>query len=545
MAAKRTRPLAVALLTLALCACGDEAAEPRRFSAPPADPADLEAMRRLVPTDAALVMGAPSLAVADQALADMSALFGGRAPSLLQPLAAALQGTLFERFIDHDRPLLVALAPSGTSAEPVIVLPVTDAAALRAGLEGVTIHEDGRYLGLSRDPTYTPGNALAPLTAPLPDGQLALRADLASMLAPLRPMAELMVPSMAAQAPAGSMGGMDPAALMSAYVRFVFDGAQAVDSIELGLSMLDGSLDVSGQVDVVPGSPLADIPAAQCDTLDEMVAWLDGGAAMQMVCAIDAGAFAQATRGWMLETVDVWPDTSEDALIEYLATLEVVSRRCGHVFVMDGEFSPGGIDCAYLFEADDADAFVDTLSVFMQQGLEVIGGRAVELIKSSRDGRPSTELVVDMSAMLESSGDDDPAVDQILRQMYGDGVMRYVTTAGDGRVVMAGGTRSESASARLDAPRGNPPQSLLRALDQLDGMHTRAVMRMDYGRMFTTIAGLMQGMPDMQPELVERLRTEHEIPLTLWVGGLGRRWRVGSSLDLAGLAELIKSLQAR
>lgn len=556
MSARVTVSVVVLLGILAGCGEGSDAASSSSsYAAPALEPAELEALRRLAPADAALIVGLPSIEAADAWLTDLGAFFGETPKSILEPLGALAGGPLLRRHVVTDKPIWIALSPldPAGSPAPVLLLPTTDAETLRSILFGSTLHADGGYVGISADPNYAPGNALAPISEPLPLGPLALRADPARLFALMRPMVEGMLPLLMASAPPASLGGMDPKAFFDLYVRVVFDSIEAIETAEGSVTLDGDELLVDGRLEVVAGSAFADIPAARCGDLDDMVSWLDGEASAQTVMAIDAGAFATANRNLLLDLADVYPGSGGDAALELVATTQVLAARCGHVFVSDGDFGPGGMEFGMMVEAPGGDDLVGTLSDLTRHGMELYSGIEVEVEKRTIDGRPATELRVDLSAFLENlvTGDSgaDAARGEMMRGLYGgDGVMRYLTTARDGRVLMTGGARVDSAEARLSREPSPPPRELLAALERVEDMHTRLILRVDYGRfmalMAKSMAMSMRSAPGM-PDLAEVFANEHEIPVTFWAGGKEREWTLGMTLGMTGVVGLVRDLRER
>jgi hypothetical protein len=539
------RKSVLAIVVLLTAACSQDSAIGSQVTA-----ADLAAMGRLVPADALAVIGTPSLAELDAALAGMLGSFGQQPPDLSAELAS-VPGWPGSAEVNRSLPILVAVRRAQGLAPPplVFILPIEDADAASNGSATLSVHVDGRYVGLSDDASYVPGGVPSPLAESLPAGQLAMRADVNSLLTPLRPMAELMAPGLGAIQP-GVVGGMNSAAMISAYVRVFFDAIEATQSVEAAVSFVDGHLIVEGDVDVLAGSMLADIPPASCDELDEMVGWLGDESAMQMVSALDSRAFAELTKEMMLSASEIWPSTTEDDLLEYLATLQVLSAHCGHVFVGDMEFSSDGLDCSYLFEAQDPNGLVELMTEFMREGFEFFGGRGASVETSIEDGWARSELAVDMTDLIAASATGDPEVDaamaEMMLQMYGgDGVIRYTTRASDGRVVLSvGGNEVSAARARPSSSNGPPPE-LVEALERLSGADTRVVMCLDYSRIIASMAGMMAVMPGMETLRPEALELADPVPLTLWLGGRGTRWSFGFDFALDAFARMLTNVGPR
>jgi hypothetical protein len=528
----------LALVAALPLACSQEPAE----SSMQASAADLAALGRLVPEDAVAIVATPSLTSMDAVFAEMARHFENERFVMSDQLEG-LPGWPGADLVDGSLPLAVTLGPIMGLVPPsmTVILPVSDVDAASRRLTGLTVHTDGNYVGISVDPGYTPGGVASELAAALPHGQLVMRADPQALLGPLRPTAELMAP-MAMAGQQMSFGGMDPAIMGEIYVKLIFDLLEGMERVEGSLTATDGRVVVNGLADMHERSILANIPPATCDSLDEMMGWMEDDSGIQMVAAVDARAFAEVTSRFMLETMDIYPAASEDDLMEYLATLQVLSARCGHVFAADGDFSPEGMEFSYLIEAQDPNGTVDSMTAFMREGFEFMGGRTADVETLLEDGWAEAKLSVDMNEFLESmteTGDaeQDAVMNEMFKEMYGgDGVIRYKAQAADGRIMLSTGGAPERTP---ESKGGGAPQDVVAALARIEDADTRLVMRMDYARLMNSMTALMSAMPGMENL---SMSSSSPVPLTMWAGGKGTRWTFGTDFDLGAFARMMKSM---
>ena len=532
-----------ALVALVLAAC-EPAPEPRR-GPPPAPPqaSAPEALRRLVPGDAVLVLQLPSLAITDEAWGRLSRTFGEDRPrSVLSGLTDLLDVRVDAQLVDRARPLMLVLRPLGMlgSVDPVLLLPVTDDARADASLGSAVVQASEGYVALAATGYELP-DAPAPLGADLPPGHLSLRADLPGLFEPLWPAIRGVVQLIKAQAASMPTSTMDMVALYDAYPRLLERAVASTQAFEAGAWYLDGQLVFDAQIEVTPDSGLADIPPASCDALEDMLGWLDDGAALQMVVGMDARAFAELMQEFMLELVDVYPQADEDALLEYVASFQVLAARCGHVFVADGRLAPEGLAFSYLYEADDPQRLAEAVDTNMRAGLALSSGHAAVSESTSVGGRPAVRFDVDLSGSVTSPGADpalQAALEDMLRRMYGgDAHMRWVTTPLADRVAVISGDDA-AAQARIERPANAPPADLLAALDNLGEVDTRCVMRMDVARLLVGMGRFMTGFPGMEHNPFEQLDERVSAPWITSLGGKGRTWRLVSALDANALGAL-------
>jgi hypothetical protein len=532
-------PALLALVAALPLACSQE--EPLETSIQ-ASAADLASLGRLVPEDAVAIVATPSLASMDAAFAEMARHFENER-FVLSDRLEGLPGWPGADFVTSSMPLAVTIGPIMGLVPPsmTFILPVTDVEAVRRRLAGMTVHADGGYVGISLDAGYTPGGSASELASALPEGQLVMRADPHGLLGPLRPTAELMAP-MVMSGQQVSFGGMDPAIMGEVYVKLVFDLLEGMERVEGSLTATDGRVVVNGLADVRAGSILADIPPATCDSLDEMMGWMEDDSGIQMVAAVDARAFAELSSRLMLESMDIYPAASEDDLMEYLATLQVLSARCGHVFAADGDFSPGGMEFSYLIEAQDPNGTVDSMTAFMREGFEFLGGRTAEVETLLEDGWATANLSVDMNEFLESmsetgGAEQSAAMNEMFKEMYGgDGVIRYKAQAADGRIMLSTGGAAERTP---DSQGDGAPQDVVAALARIEDADTRLVMRLDYARLMSSMTAMLSSMPGMEDI---SMSSTGPVPLTMWLGGKGTSWTFGTDFDLGAFARMMKSM---
>ncbi len=540
--------LATAVAVSCLCSATPLAAAPAVQASDPA------AMQRLMPGDAVAVVGAPSLAALDQAIAALAQAAQSRIKGASGRLSQ-LRGWPKTIQLDHSRPLLVAVRPmQGLSwPDPVFILPVTEIPAVNSYAPGSALYIDGDYIGVSQDASYAPGGSASPLADSLPEGHVAARAHLAELLGPLRSAATAMMAVVAASQPSGleGMGGMDSAALISAYTGLVFDAIEATPLVEAGLTFADGHFTLDGLCSVREGSALADIPPASCDKLDEMVSWLDAGAPMQIVTAMDAGAYAKVLSDWMLDTSGIWPQASEDDLMEYLATMQVLGARCGFVSVGEMDFSEYGMEFAYQFEAEDPNGMVELMSQVMVMGYQLGGGQGTQATSTTEDGWTISETSVDMNASLDRLGLPDTranaATQEMVRKVYGgDGVMRFSTRASADRVTMVmGGQEPAGVAASRPPASGQAPEQIAFALQRVDGAHTRMAMHLNYTSLMVSMFSLMSESPELNLPPLDRLKGAEPVSLIVWAGGKGTQWNFGLDFDVAAMARLMQLVTER
>ena len=540
---RRVRRGALPLLLLGTITCGDQGGADTPAALAPVVVS--EAMLNLVPQDAVIVLQMPSVSVLDAALASFGAAIGASGSLSLTAFEELATTSWWNHYVDLHRPALTAWRPGvyGDELSAVSIYPTTDAAAASAALRDESIHIDGSYVASSPDANYVPGGSPSPLARDLPPGHISLRADVSALIAPVRPMLETVMTMAIAQSAASSAGPMDMAALMDAYFEMTLAALDGMITAEAGLRLDGGRLTLEGSVQVSEDSPLANLPSADCGSLEELVTYVDAGAAFQMVMAVDASAFADASHDIMLRTADAWPESTEDELYEYLATLRLMGKRCGHVFVSDGSFGESGMQASYLFgagEGEDTQQFAEQLIGFMTSGVSFMGGNQVSTNAVEIDGLAATEIIVDISDMpIMPTGNattDEAALKTFESLVGASGQMRYVAAATQGHVVVTATTGD--VEGRLLREAGTVPEALAGALAYVDKEDTRIVFSIDYARMLRDMAPFFATLTPGADSPFDAIREEDTLPVTFALGGSGTTWRFAIVADLDDLGRI-------
>lgn len=162
--------------------------------------------------------------------------------------------------IDYSRPLAMAFSLGGQYGGPepiaMVVLPVlpdTDAEtmALVSGYPSAQVMGD--YVALSEDPTYAVAGVVPALAENLPKGQMAVRVDLETIFAIMRPMLDGMLTSMeeANQSGEEAPGAPSMPEPTIQAIRGLMDSARIV---EFAVDESDGELEFLMGLDIFAGS---------------------------------------------------------------------------------------------------------------------------------------------------------------------------------------------------------------------------------------------------------------------------------------------------
>jgi len=342
---------ALLFAVLFFSACGDDAREASRPSAAPADVA------ALVPAGADIVVRIESLDRLGEVFA-LAAEFAGK-PVPGDPAAqlVGMSGVAPGQF-DRTKPCYVAVTmPAGMPMPvPTLIVPVKDPAAVVAAYPGATKESRGSYVALSRMAGLRLGDN--GLCDDLPEGDLVLRLDLASLAAKYGARIEQ---GLAALESGGPAAGALPMAWMGGLTKSVAEGARDVVESAERLDIVVRANDPEIAVDVAfvakDGSALATRESAPAK-LREFAASVPSDAAMVALFCFDAKAVVDMATTLVEGSVTAPTPEQQKQMEENLAKARASVEGLGREWLVAADVNEDGLRLLASGRVRDATAYV-------------------------------------------------------------------------------------------------------------------------------------------------------------------------------------------
>lgn len=461
--------------------------------------------------------------------------------------------------IDRRRPIAFAMSlPRGGQPAPVVLVPTTDGTAYAASLPplGAQPVVAGGYVAVPLGGKYTKPAAPSTAMDGLPDGLLAVRADLEKITtafgAPISMALTSSQKMMASQLEKENVG-VDGEALAELYVGMARALLEAAKQVELTFDYRDGRLDAFAALTVKPGSDLDGWSSAPVD-LSALAGRMSGKGAIEVVVVGDWQKLAPRYEALMAMLLDLYPPKERDLMRTLMGAWPGAYGAMGQALAMEGGlFGEGGIDVVMQMSPPDAAAMAKALdATFSHDALGKLGVSIETKGTAGKDGAVVHDYAVKVDASrLAALAGGEPARaarfdgEAVLRAMFGGDElpMRY---AGKGNAAMVAiGKASESAEAlaslrRSDGAFSQPVQT---ALARVADCNPLLIERLDIAAIMSSMARLAREMggPSGMPAPAAGLTADIVVS-----GGIrGNEWRAGFAMDVTGFARLIRSTMPR
>lgn len=526
-------------LTALLTACG-------------AEPVDVAADRAhvaaLVPQDAVAVACLASLDELERRLREVAVPFGADPRAVeLSPLLALLGPRIgATSFLDRRRTLAVALSVApGRQPSVVALLPSRDPAGYAASLPAGTVVA-GQYVAVPLTGSYARPAAPSSLAADMPAAAVVLRADLRRLLAVYGGMLQMAVAALE-RAPdqlASRLPGIDPEPFAEFYAAAMRGLLGSADRLQVTLAHARGGLEVSAELDVVPGSPMDGWPTGVSDAppghdrtrLAELAGRL-GGDVFQMVMAGDSAALARRLESANTLLAAMYAPPFREHYERMTAAWWHLAAHLGRESAYQGGFdADGGLRAALFASCADAGQLATATDEMLageawQSWIASIGGS----LRSSEPEVPpgvtarewSTRFDPERLRPLLAGPVRNEAGHASLAALLGSTDRLSFRLFGRGGVALlaCNGPDDEALLERLAAPAAAVPAGLQWALDRLQDASPLMAMRMD----LDALGRLAAPAPTPAPASARSAGAPEWI---LYGGIAGRRWRGGVRLDL-------------
>jgi hypothetical protein len=529
--------VAVLVFAAALFAqgCGDSSTTPGKPAAiaPPAP----TAMQNLVPEGTVGIVHIPNLKAFED---DVNRLVKAAEPTApaVKVGDAAQEAGVEPGDIDLSRGAILAMTMAAGAQEPGItaVIPVRDAKATAAKVKstnpGAVVDTEGDYAAVTIKGGAKRGGMPAKLGAALPEADVVVRLDMATLGKTFAPM--LM---------AEAEQGLEAVGEAAASVKPMLDGLKSVID---GSSMWTIALRIDGgavEVDVVmdfASGERATLPGFfKKSDLSALAKSIPEGGMFQMACSLDAERMIGALRDLMTASLAIYPEEQRAALKKLFETGTAATKHMGGGMAGTGSFGPDGMDIVMVIESPNPAEYMkvmtdmigsaDLKGTFMT--VSPIEERTVEETKVR-----SFRLTMDASKMGEAAKTD------LVESMWGKDGLHYNFAALGNRVLVSIG-KDEILTRALKAAKSSSGTALSKAIAAAGpdtvgyvGIDMRAVMRFSVGVM----AGITGGGKPKTP-----LAAGDPVPLTIALNAAPARLRTRISLDWIKLMNVMEEMKPK
>jgi general secretion pathway protein G len=530
---------------------------------------------RLVPKDACIVVRARSLqSVYDSVREVMQSVDKNTDIGTIQSLIQRLDGGVNVAQIALDRPVGLALTitPGEESPALTLIVPALDAQALS---ESIELPEPttrrviglGQYVVVTDAPTYVHDGAAPAIATGLAPGDIAVRVDLAKLIAMFGPMIEQTLDSAEQSLASGAAkhsGPIDVTAILERYIAWARILVHSAEMLDIAAANNSGTLSFTGALTCRAGSEMATwLGGTKLDIARES-RLLDPNASMQYVVAGDLPKLCASMTSLLAAFADQAPEDMRDALGDTLTSFEALSKQLGSGFAINGEWTADGLrGCAYVQAPDPAALLASYLKlldhdVLARSGLQIRIGPDVELAGAKWKSVHVQFDAQTWAKLAAGAGESDPddqhaeqtpepdvhALQEAIDHMYGaQGLQLLLTAKGDQLVVLFGGDEAgaKAALARVEAKAVVLEPALAAALARVDKSNGALVVRFDYGVIVQQMLGVMRGVGG-SPTMLDALAGVH-LPMTSWAAVDGRIWRAGLALQIGDVAKFVRAIE--
>ena len=263
--------------------------------------------------------------------------------------------------VDPSRPLLLAVAASPQTPEPVVtfVLPVRDVQAYQGSLAAQSRWRSataGGYVGVSAGQGYALAAEPTALAAGLRPGVASMRLDLETLIAAYRPIIQMGLEQVEMQLDmlAGMAAGpVDIGPMLELYLDMVWDFIDSADRLDLGLVQTAGSLELAGALSTLEGSPMAAWGGAAPADLSSWPGQVDPEGSLVMAMGGDWANLMKRMQPMLDVSFALYPPETRKFFDDYMAASASLFPLMGPVFA-GGEFGPGGMRLGYVVRSGEA-----------------------------------------------------------------------------------------------------------------------------------------------------------------------------------------------
>ena len=446
------------------------------------------------------------------------------------------------RLIDGSLP--IALAVTSKRATPpsiALLVPTTDAAKYSKSLAdaSVTATVEGNYVVVPLLGKYERSTTQSNVMANMQPGAIAIHGDLGTLAKNYKVLIdsglELFVKGIG-EAMEETSPGIDVEAIAELYADAARSITESAAAVDISLDYKNGMVDFYSTLDVKAGSDMSGWSSPAID-LKPLAKGMTGKGALEVLFQMDMEKLAPRYDNLIATAINIYPEQFQAPMRELMAAYsDIYSLMSGGMVVEANMFGDDGLRMTAQMAPSSPSQFVEKMTAMMRSDAMQKIGLVVKDAQTSETGATKTSdmtLDLDLAKVAELVGGEEPeanaASDAAMKALFGDGFALH-TAHRDGRLIMTSGKdRAEVATKTLDASSGAWSAALQPALDRVVDCNPMVVERIDFGALMTGVASAM-GAPKPLKAVSANL---------IFYGGIaGDQWRLGLSMDVAGMAKM-------
>jgi hypothetical protein len=508
---------------------------------------------KLIPADAVAVVYVPSIAGLEKRINPFVAEFS---PGVKFDLAGLLGSTFgapaLGEHVDASRPVAIGVTlPAegggrrGASPDPVFVLPVKDVEKAKAALGGgPAVTASGSWIAVSKQP-IDPSAAPSPLLSGMPGGDVALRVDLARLVARFGPDLDAAL----SKGAEGRKAGDPAAAIVEKVGEAVKDLVGSAERLDLSLFLEDGRLDLDGTFVARPGSRLDGV--VNGGDLAGAVSRLPRDFAVEVALSGGLGPLQKMVLEFAKDLSTAFPAESRAAMERTQALgLEVLDQVEGPM-VMGVDMGREGIRGVMVTGVKDAKVFREKLDATYASLGESGAGAGMRMKPLPTTTVAGTEVRgwlfdLDLGKLVGEAGADAPGAaeqaERMVDAIYGKDGLRMREAIVDGRVVWVMGDDDALLAAAIAAAKGGKTPAGLAAAVSRAGASPLFVARIELRELATQLLGLVGTAVPSAAGKVPAVPAGPPLPVVVSAAADGRTYRGSLSMDLLAIVRAVKQV---
>ncbi|HEU4418348.1 MAG TPA: hypothetical protein VFT55_05375 [Planctomycetota bacterium] len=460
--------------------------------------------------------------------------------------------------IDRRLPAVIAVSmPRATPPSPVLLLPATDPAAYVASLPPLAVPPvvAGSYVAVPLGAKYEKPAAPSTALGELPDGLFAVYADAEKLVAAFGTVIGAALsaakPQFAKQLESNSPG-LDGEELADLYLEGVRTVLGCAKEFRFRAGYRDGALEMFSTLQVKAGSDMDGWSGAPIDS-SAFGGPPTGKGALEVLMAADWQKLWPRLQPLIDRLADVYPKETGDLLRNLTAEYAPLQAAFGPFAAVDGDlFAPDGMNLTMRVSATDATAMrkeVDALlgkDHFAKAGISVSEPRTTENAGATISDRELaldfTRLAGEFNVTLTQMGR--ITNEQFLEALFGGSrIPLRVATKDDLGVFAIGKQQDAALMAALDGSARQWSKPVQEALARVADCNPLLVERIDMVALLAGFSRMVKKLDDTLP--IPDSPAAASGSFVVSAGIRDGEWRVGLSLDLAGIVKFVLALQPR
>ena len=405
-----------------------------------------------------------------------------------------------------------------------LILPALDRGAVIQGLRSMPdapqcFGIDDYVVATTLD-EYRPGLGSAELTTGLPDGQIAMRINLAEVMKQKAQEIQMGLGQLSSL----SAGGFSAAG--ESFSDMATAAVESAESLDLAINLEDGEVDFSFKFAAAPDSRLDGFLPSGSGDLTELARCLEEDDTMSMMVTVDSSTVQE-------HLMPLWSGALDRAVAEgeLDGMVQALMLEWGALWPLLGDSvvasveTGDGVPATYVFQPASHEAFLKGFDAVVRS----LPRNLPDLQVAGPEERASETIY-----RIEYTGDDAGA--SALGPFASEGPMSLRIASMQNLSVVTVGTHEramEAALARIMRASEGLPSSLEYVMDRVGGANPAFVARVDMAAFVRDLAASVEGAPQLQvdPE-------QGPVHVTYYGGVNGRFWHFGFRADVSGLSDL-------